>query len=78
MKISEDCPIIYLTKDTGTKTYLLKLPELKILVDNYFFMNPNFAIQSSDPDNERCEYLHDFICTYMDGVIYYMSEQYYP
>ena len=78
MKISEDCPIVYLTKDTGTKTYLLKLPELKILVDNYFFMNPNFAIQFSDPDNEWCEYLNDFTCTYMDGVIYYMSEQYYP
>ena len=78
MKISEDCPIIYLTKDTGTTSYLLKLSELKIIFDNYLFMGSNFAIQYSDPDNERCEYLNDFTCTYMDGVIYYMSEQYYP
>ncbi|MCR4624983.1 MAG: hypothetical protein K5795_03300 [Lachnospiraceae bacterium] len=77
MKISEDCPIIYLKKHTGVERYLLTLSEFKTIIDMYNPAEYYFPIRYSDPDGNSFEYYHDFVCTYMDGVIYHMEEQYY-
>ncbi|MCR5205711.1 MAG: hypothetical protein K6E47_11695 [Lachnospiraceae bacterium] len=78
MKISEDCPIIYLHKNTGVERYLLTISELKTIFDVCNSVEHYFTILYSDPDREWIEYYRDFTCVYMDGVIYFMAEQYYP
>ncbi|MBQ6025297.1 MAG: DUF963 domain-containing protein [Lachnospiraceae bacterium] len=77
MKISDDCKFVYYPKNLGWNRYLITFSDLKYLVDNYYYMDYFFPLPSFDSKSVWYEYLNDFTCVYLNGVIYYMGEVYH-
>ena len=77
MKISDDCKFVYYPKNSGWNRHIITFDDLKYLADNYYSMDYVFPLPSYDSKGVWYEYLNDFTCIYLDGVIYYMGEQYH-
>lgn len=71
MKLADDCTILYMSKTVGDlQERIITASDLKYIVDNYFYI--------FDVDLYLAEYNQGFECYFKDGVIYAMSEMYYP
>lgn len=71
MKLADDCTILYMSKTVGDlQERIITASDLKYIVDNYFYF--------FDVDLYLAEYNQGFECYFKDGVIYAMSEMYYP
>ena len=77
MKISDDCIFVYYPKDKGWGRFLITFSDLKYIADNYYFSDYIYPLPMFDIDGNMYEYLNDFDCMSIDGVIYYMGEVYH-
>lgn len=77
MKISDDCIFVYYPKDKGWGRFLITFSDLKYIADNYYFSDYIYPLPMHDIDGNWYEYLDDFDCMSIDGVIYYMGEVYH-
>ena len=77
MKISDDCIFVYYPKGKGSGRFLITFSDLKYIADNYYFSDYIYPLPMLDIDGNWYEYLNDFDCMSIDGVIYYMGEVYH-